>query len=58
MKNPIKFNIASRTNMIGLVTIALGAAKMFYPETFQFSGDPLQLITTGMGMIYLREAIK
>jgi len=58
MKNPIKFNVMSRTNIIGMVTILFGAGKMFKPEVFNFDGDPLQLITMGMGMIYLREGIK
>ncbi len=56
MKTNWKFSLQSRTNVIALVTALAGLAKMIYPEA-PYDGDPLQLITMGLGMIYLRESV-
>lgn len=55
VKNPFEFSLKSRTNLIALATVLGGVFKMFWPEYANYGGDPLLLITGGMGLIYLRE---
>lgn len=57
MKTNWKFSLSSRTNLVALVTVLAGFFKMFRPDLATFDGDPLQLITMGLGMIYLRESV-
>lgn len=57
MKAPWSISLANRTNLVALATVAAGLIKMFRPELAEFEGDALQLITTGLGMLYIREAI-
>ncbi len=55
IKNPFEFSLKSRTNLIALATVLGGIFKMLFPEIANYDGDPLMLITAGLGLIYLRE---
>jgi len=57
MKNLLDIDLKSRTNMVAILTVIGGAFKMFWPDIAPYDGDPLQLITMGFGMIYLRESV-
>ncbi len=56
IKNPFVFSLKSRTNLIALATVLGGFFKMVFPEHALYDGDPLMLITAGLGLIYLRES--
>ncbi len=62
MKNLANVSLKSRTNIIGFANIALGLFKIigapYLPEMVSMIPDsPVLLITAGLGMIYMREAI-
>ena len=50
-----RITLSSRTVVVGLVSIGLGVAALVFDIPIQ--APPELLITTGLGMIYMREAI-
>ena len=59
MESVIKWfrvKLSSRTVVVGLVSVGLGVAALFFDIGIQSA--PEVLITTGLGMMYLREGIR